>query len=336
MRNVTHALLAAAALVASAACTVDHTVAPSVSGPSEQALSLRLTASPDTVPQDGATQSRIQVQAFDQAGKPIPNLTIRMTLNGSGALSAASVVTGSDGKAVNVFTAPMPSGSLTNLTSVLATPVGTDAAGSLTFQVNIALTPVSGPGQPQAPPSAPPVARFTVSPAAPGLNQSVFFNATQSTAAAGHQITAYNWDFGDGTTGSGVTPSHAYFRTGTYTVTLIVSDDAGQQSFPVAQSVTVSSTSSQIVADFTFSPSDPFVGQTVFFDSIQSTSSSTIVSWVWDFGDGVTCGTGGNACVGTTTKPQHPFASKNIYVVRLTVTDAAGGTAFVTKNVATK
>lgn len=37
----------------------------------------------------------------------------------------------------------------------------------------------------------------------------------------------YTWDFGDGTTGTGANPSHAYSEAGTYTVTLTVQNAAG-------------------------------------------------------------------------------------------------------------
>jgi PKD repeat protein len=41
------------------------------------------------------------------------------------------------------------------------------------------------------------------------------------------RITGYAWSFGDGTTGSGVTPTHAYAVPGTYTAALTVTDDRG-------------------------------------------------------------------------------------------------------------
>src|SRR5262249_44091702 len=44
---------------------------------------------------------------------------------------------------------------------------------------------------------------------------------------------SYAWDFGDGTTGSGATPSHTYAAAGTYIATLKVTDkDGGSGSAP--------------------------------------------------------------------------------------------------------
>ena len=40
-------------------------------------------------------------------------------------------------------------------------------------------------------------------------------------------IASYTWDFGDGTTATGKTPTHTYSNSGTYTATLTVTDEAG-------------------------------------------------------------------------------------------------------------
>jgi PKD repeat protein len=46
-------------------------------------------------------------------------------------------------------------------------------------------------------------------------------------------IESYEWDFGDGSTGSGIAPSHTFMAEGNYTVTLTVTDDIGAKaSFP--------------------------------------------------------------------------------------------------------
>jgi hypothetical protein len=53
------------------------------------------------------------------------------------------------------------------------------------------------------------------------------FHGSASTAPTGQTITAYNWNFGDGTSGTGASPVHAYANVGTYNVSLTVTDTAG-------------------------------------------------------------------------------------------------------------
>lgn len=78
----------------------------------------------------------------------------------------------------------------------------------------------------------PPVASFTFTTSL--LDAS--FNASSSTDDG--TITAYHWNFGDGTTGTGVTASRSYSAAGTYTVTLTVTDNEGLSS-GVSKSVSV-------------------------------------------------------------------------------------------------
>lgn len=49
----------------------------------------------------------------------------------------------------------------------------------------------------------------------------------------------YFWDFGDGTSSFGVTAQHTYTLPGTYRATLVVTDDAGEQSFVNAPTTVV-------------------------------------------------------------------------------------------------
>ncbi len=102
--------------------------------------------------------------------------------------------------------------------------VGSDSGLSASDSVSVTVTV---PGVPL------PVARF----ADPGTFYNparVPFNATTSTPATGpNRIVAYRWDFGDGTTGTGATPSHDYAGTAlspnrSYVVTLTVEDGAGR------------------------------------------------------------------------------------------------------------
>ncbi|WP_235017872.1 PKD domain-containing protein [Thermomonospora echinospora] len=66
------------------------------------------------------------------------------------------------------------------------------------------------------------------------------FNASGSTDSDG-TITGYEWDFGDGSTGTGQTASHTYTEAGTYTVKLTVTDNRGDTG-TATQQITVSPT----------------------------------------------------------------------------------------------
>lgn len=168
---------------------------------------------------------------------------------------------------------------------------------------------------------AQPTAAFVFSPTNPLPTTVVFFNASASRPAPGRTLTNYAWDFGDGTSGSGVQASHAYAVPGNYTVTLVVTDDAGRTA-TVSQSLTV--LTDNPIADFTFAPASPLVGQNIAFNA--STSSAvpgrTIVSYSWNFGDGTS---GSGVAV---TKSYGSTGTRN---VTLTVTDNTGKTGSTTK-----
>lgn len=72
----------------------------------------------------------------------------------------------------------------------------------------------------------PPQARFTMSATLVKPGETVAFDATASTDPDG-AIRAYEWHFGDGSTGQDATITHAYDETGAHTVRLVVEDDRG-------------------------------------------------------------------------------------------------------------
>jgi PKD repeat protein len=71
-----------------------------------------------------------------------------------------------------------------------------------------------------------PEASFTASPSSGGTPLTVAFNAAASSDTNG-SIKSYQWTYGDGSTGSGVSVIHSYIAQGTYTATLTVTDDEG-------------------------------------------------------------------------------------------------------------
>ena len=75
--------------------------------------------------------------------------------------------------------------------------------------------------------NAVPTAAFSASPNPASTGQPVNFDASGSSDPGGGGITSYAWDFGDGSSGAGVTTSHAYGAAGTYTVQLTVTNAEG-------------------------------------------------------------------------------------------------------------
>jgi PKD repeat protein len=171
-----------------------------------------------------------------------------------------------------------------------------------------------------------PTADFVFSPSDPGVGETIVFNGSTSTAPSPRQIVSYQWQFGTGASASGMIVSKSYGTPGTYNVTLTVTDDAGSKA-TTTQAVTVGTESpGGLSAKFTFSPTDPTVGQTVNFNASTSTSATTIVEYKWDFGDGATA-------TATSATRGHAYAAAGTYVVTLRITDSQGRTATTTQEV---
>ena len=86
---------------------------------------------------------------------------------------------------------------------------------ALAFAGELGKTHASGPA------NAPPVANFR----SRVVRRMVAF--TNRSSDSDGSIAAYAWDFGDGTTSTATSPTHAYSARGTYNVTLTVTDDDG-------------------------------------------------------------------------------------------------------------
>lgn len=81
-----------------------------------------------------------------------------------------------------------------------------------------------------------PVASFKVKPGSPKAGVSASFNASKSEGGG----LSYSWNFGDGGSATGETPTHTYALAGSYTVTLNLTDRVGLQ-------VTTGSTSVNVI-----------------------------------------------------------------------------------------
>ena len=233
----------ALALIATAGCTVKNTEAPPLTGPSGLALSLTVNAIPDSISQDGGSQSSVKVTAIGPDGKGARRrcrCASTCSSNGVaqdyGTLSARSVVTNSDGVATAVYTAPPSpvngvfgtcSGLPGNCVSIVATATGTNFATANPEQVPIRLVPTGV----ILPPAGTPTAAFTISPTPVNFERAGRPSTRRPArpAPARAQIASYAWTFGDGTTGTGQ-DGQPHLRVASrqrFNVTLTVTNDRG-------------------------------------------------------------------------------------------------------------
>lgn len=92
----------------------------------------------------------------------------------------------------------------------------------------------------------PPTAAFTST----CTQLSCSFNASSSSDTDG-TVAGYAWNFGDGSTGTGATPSHPFATSGTYSVSLTVTDDDGALG-TLSKPVTVTGPPSTVIAQDDF------------------------------------------------------------------------------------
>jgi PKD repeat protein len=158
-----------------------------------------------------------------------------------------------------------------------------------------------------------PVASFT--PSATSGVAPLTINFTNSSTGT---ITAYAWNFGDGATSAAANPSHAYAAAGSYSVSLTVTGSGGSNTQTKANLITVSAPTSAPVASFSASLTSGAAPLAVLFNN---TSTGTISSYAWNFGDGTTS---------SAQSPSHTYATAGTYSVSLTVT-GSGGSKTLTK-----
>src|SRR5438552_379830 len=160
--------VAVAALLTSA-CSLDKQQMPALSGPSGLALSIAMSATPDSLPRDGSSQSVVTLTAIDFSGGPVAGLHLSLSFAtnppAGAVLSTNEVVTGSTGKATFTVTAPI-SGSLGDI-AINAVPVGNDANNARVRTITIVALPSNNapPVFPCTQLSTPCAMAFSVSPA---------------------------------------------------------------------------------------------------------------------------------------------------------------------------
>jgi len=166
-----------------------------------------------------------------------------------------------------------------------------------------------------------PVAAFTTSSATYEGDVITFYGTSTTDTASDLPLLQYIWQFGDGTTASGSTATHAYADEGTYTVRLTVTDDDQASSSTTTTLSLANAAPSATIVSMASNNTDVLPGDNVTFTgSGTDPGSADTLSCSWSFGDGATA---------TGTSAIHAYASAGNYTVTLTVTDndGASGTA---------
>ncbi len=136
-------------------------------------------------------------------------------------------------------------------------------------------------------------------------------------------ITSWNWTFGDGTVSTLQNPSHVFNISGTYTVSLTVSTDAGCTSNSASTPITINAYASPI-ASFSVNSTNLDLP----YDVLYCTNTSTgAVSYNWNFGDG-----GGSSAF----SPNHLYQTVGQYTVQLIVANQYGCTDTAYRKITTR
>jgi len=308
--RITRAIVAIAACLSGAGCMLENGEGPTPTGPSEFALSVTLSATPDQLPRDGNSQSVVTITVRDDSSRPVAGQRLNVS-SSLGTISETDVVTNSGGQVSFTLTAPA-SGTVGNAALISVIPVGINAGNAVARTLSILLTGASN--------STRPAPSFTWTPTSPEVNAAVRFDASATTdeGATCFDTCAYNWDFGDGSTGTGRIVNHTFTAARTYTVTLVVTDAAGT-SASLARSVVVAAVPAPSVT-ISVSPNPPLANQRATFTATATPATGhSIVSYLWDFGDGTTQ---------TTTTPTitKTYSGRGTYIVTVTATDDVGQT----------
>jgi len=207
---------------------------------------------------NGTIKEEIPNSIYDNGSKTVtifsPNDTYLYEIvgiaNGSYGLSVVQV----EGGNVNSFA--VTNVSTTNKTTYQYTinwstheaTVQIDSDGDGVFEQNVTLLQ--------------PVPSFTYTPLNPVVNQAITFNASSSYDPDGN-ITNYEWNFGDGTNGSGNIITHSYSSAGKYSVTLTITDNSN----------TLNSTTKIITIPDTTPPES--------ITNLTNTTGQTWINWTW-------------------------------------------------------
>jgi YVTN family beta-propeller protein len=192
---------------------------------------------------NGSVGSPISVGSSPDALGVLPAGTTVYVANGaSSSVTPIDVSTNTAGSAISVGTSPAGVAVSPDGKTVYVTNAGDDTATPIAVSSGSAGTAIAVGGGPVGVAFAPdqaPTAWLAVTPGAPGA--STHFDASSSSVDYG-TVAVYSWDFGDGSTASGSSPTidHVYAAGCSYTVKLTETTSGGTSTTQVFTGQTVS------------------------------------------------------------------------------------------------
>jgi len=268
---------------------------------------VELLANPSALPAAGGVVQLIAV-VNDSSGNRLAGVPVSFTTD-AGVLAQTSVISDGNGEARSSL-------NTTAKSRVTASIVGgTGTAGALTVSLDI---PVRvGP-------------TVSISTPAASLVPGVAAAFSVTVTAGGAAVRTATIEFGDGGSQAVATAGtssaiHAYQSSGTFIVTAVATDTAGETTTATAS---VSVQSVIVAVSITVSPAIITTSVVVQFSAIATTTptGATIERYEWDFGDGFT-----RTMSGPSTSHQYVVGGGRRYVVtvRAVTTKGASGTAQV-------
>ena len=145
-------------------------------------------------------------------------------------------------------------------------------------------------------------------------------------------IASYSWNFGDGETGTGVSPTHRYTSADNYTVKLTVTGYGGSSS---------DTTYALLTPVGNNNPTDPTVtgpdlcslDSACEFGAISTDEDGHQIKYTFDWGDTTDTTTTGLVANNTQVNESHNWTSTGIFELGVTATDEVNGSSGTTKKV---
>jgi PKD repeat protein len=154
------------------------------------------------------------------------------------------------------------------------------------------------------------------------VNTTITFDGSKSSDPDG-TITKWLWDFGDSTNSTGKTVRHTYSKTGTYTVTLTVTDNEG-----ATNTDTTTCIISQNIIQPNRPPTKPIITATITgstntqytYTVVSTDPDNDMIQYTFDWG-GLATQSSGFLPNGTSYTVNHSWTNPGPHTITVTVTD---------------